>query len=89
MSSDGLGHPGVIRLTGPWVQIPFGPRSFSAPVTFDGSVWVRAGAMSSNLKETVLSQSSVPAWSRADSGTNLIKQRENVTGRSSGSVAQW
>ena len=41
----------------------------SAPVTFDGSVWVRARAASS--KGTV---SLVPAWFRADSGTNLIKQ---------------
>ena len=54
--------------------------------TFCGSVWVRARAASSNPKETV---SSEPAWFRADSGTNLIKQGENVTGRSSGSVAQW
>ena len=82
VSSGGLGRPGVIRLTGPWVQVPFWPRSFSAPVTFGGSAWVCAGAVSSNLKETVLS---VPAWSRANSGTNLIKQ----TGRSCGSVAQW
>ena len=37
--------------------------------------WVRAGAVSS--KETV---SSVPAWFRADSGTNLFKQGEIVTG---------
>ena len=34
----------------PWVRVPAGPRSFSAPVTFDGSVWVRARAASSNLK---------------------------------------
>ena len=33
--------------------------------------------------------SSVPAWFRADSGTNLIKQGEIVTGRPCGSVAQW
>ena len=33
--------------------------------------------------------SSVPAWFRADSGRNLIKQGENVTGRSCGLVAQW
>ena len=33
-------------------------------------MWVRARAASSNLIETV---SSVPAWFRADSGTNLIK----------------
>ena len=33
--------------------------------------------------------SSVPAWFRADSGTNLIKQGEVVTGRPCGSVAQW
>ena len=38
---------------------------------FGGLVWVRARAASSNLKETV---SSVPAWFRADLGTNLIKQ---------------
>ena len=50
------------------------------------AVWVHARAESRNLKETV---SSVPAWFRADSGTNLIKQGENVTGLSCGSVAQW
>ena len=55
-----------------------GPRSFSASVTFGGSVWVCARAVSSNLNENV---SSVPTWFRADSGTNLIKQGENVTGR--------
>ena len=70
----------------PWVRVPVGPRSFSAPVTFGGSVWVRARAASSILIETV---SSVPAWFRADSGTNLIKQGEHVSGRSCGSVAQW
>ena len=47
-------------------------------------MWVRARAASS--KGTV---SSVPAWFRADSGTNLIKQGEIVTGRPCGSVAQW
>ena len=45
---------------------------------------VRARAESS--KGTV---SSVPTWFRADSGTNLIKQGEIVTGRPCGSVAQW
>ena len=35
------------------------------------------------------SVSSVPAWFRADSGTNLIKQGKIVTGRSCGSVARW
>ena len=44
----------------------------------------RARAASS--KGTV---SSVPAWFRADAGTNLIKQGEIVTGRPCGSVAQW
>ena len=67
-----------------WVRVPVGPCAFSFPVTFGGSVWVRARAASS--KGTV---SSVPAWFRADSGTNLIKQGEIVTGRSCGSVAQW
>ena len=47
-------------------------------------MWVRARAASS--KGTV---SSVPALFRADSGTNLIKQGETVTGRPCGSVAQW
>ena len=47
-------------------------------------MWVRAWAASG--KGTV---SSVPAWFRADSGTNLIKQGETVTGRPCGSVAQW
>ena len=47
-------------------------------------MWARARAASS--KET---DSSVPAWFRADSGTNLIKQGEIVTGRPYSSVAQW
>ena len=47
-------------------------------------VWVHAQAGSS--KGTV---SSVPAWFRADSGTNLIKQGEIVTGRPCGPIAQW
>ena len=51
---------------------------------FFSSVWVLARAASS--KRTV---SSVPAWFRADSGTNLIKQGKIVTGRPCGSVAQW
>ena len=46
-------------------------------------VWVRARAASS--KGTV---SSVPAWFRGDSGTNLFKQGEIVAGRPCGSVAQ-
>ena len=47
-------------------------------------VWVRARAASS--KGII---SSVPAWFRADSGTNLIKQREIAAGRPCGSVGQW
>ena len=47
-------------------------------------MWVHAWAASS--KGTV---SSVPAWFRADSGTNLIKQGEIVAGRPCGLVAQW
>ena len=54
------------------------------PATMVASVGVRAQAVSS--KGTV---SSVPEWFRADSGTNLIKQGEIVTGRPCGSVAQW
>ena len=46
-------------------------------------MWVRAQAASS--KGTV---SSVPARFRADSGTDLFKQGEIVTGRLFGSVAQ-
>ena len=47
-------------------------------------VWVRARTASS--KGTI---SLVSAWFWADSGTNLIKQGEIVTGRPCGSVAQW
>ena len=47
-------------------------------------MWVLVQAASS--KGTV---SSVLAWFRADSGANLIKQVEIVTGRPCGSVAQW
>ena len=46
-------------------------------------MWVRARAASG--KGTV---SSVPAWFRADSGTNLFKQGEIVAGRPCGLVAQ-
>ena len=46
-------------------------------------MWVRARAASG--KGTV---SSVLAWFRADSGTNLFKQREIVAGQPCGSVAQ-
>ena len=53
-------------------------------MTFGGSVWVHAQAASS--KETV---SSVPAWFRANSGINLFRQGEIVTGCTCGSVAQW
>ena len=54
---------------------------FFLPCDIGGSVWVRARAASS--KGTV---SSVPAWFREDSGTNLIKQGEIVIGRPCGSV---
>ena len=47
-------------------------------------MWVRARAASS-----IGIVSSVPTWFRADSGTNLIKQGEIVTGRPCGSVARW
>ena len=47
-------------------------------------MWVHAQTGSS--KGT---NSSVPAWLRADSGKNLIKQGEIVTGRQCGWVAQW
>ena len=57
--------------------------TYSSPVTYGGSVWVRAQAASS--KETI---SSVPAWFRPDSETNLIKQGKIVTGRPCDSVAQ-
>ena len=69
---------------GPGFESPSGRVLFSSPVTFGGSVWVRARAAS--RKGTV---SSVPAWFRADSGTNLIKQGEIVTGRPCGPIAQW
>ena len=50
--------------------------------------WLSVGPCSGceQQKGTV---SSVPACFIADSGTNLIKQGGNVTGRSCGSVAQW
>ena len=59
----------------PWVRVLVESRFFPLPVTFAGSVWVRARAASS--KGTV---SLVPAWFVADSGSNLIKQGEIVTG---------
>ena len=66
-----------------WVRVPVGQCAFSSPVTFGGSLWVRARAASS--KGTV---SLVPTWFQADSGMNLIKQGEIVTGRSCGSVVR-
>ena len=47
-------------------------------------MWVRARA--ANSKGIV---SLASAWFQADSGTNLNKQGEIVTGRPCGSVAQW
>ena len=44
---------------------------FFRPCDILRPVSIRAWVASRNLKETV---SSVPAWFRADSGTNLIKQ---------------
>ena len=49
--------------------------------------WLSLGPCSGCEQQRTVS--SVPAWFRADSGTNLIKQREIVTGRPCGSVAQW
>ena len=54
---------------------------FFLPCDIWWPVWVRARTASN--KGTV---SSVPAWFREDSGTNLIKQGEIVTGRPCGSV---
>ena len=59
----------------PWVRVPVGPRSFSLPVTFDGSVWVHARAASSKYTLSL-----VPTWFSADSGTNPFKQGGIVTG---------
>ena len=56
---------------------------FFRPVTFGDPVSVCAPAAGS--KRTV---SLVPAWFPADSVTNLIKRRENVTCRPCGSTAQ-
>ena len=57
---------------------------FSYPVTFGGSVWV-PGLGNEHQKSACLV---VPPSFRADLGTNLIKQGENVKGRPCGSVAQ-
>ena len=67
-----------------WVRVPVGPCALSSPVTFGGSVWVCCSGC-----EQQKDVSSVPAWFRADSRTNLIKQGKIVTGRSYGSLAQW
>ena len=57
---------------------------FFLPCDIWWPVWVHARAASS-----IGTVSSVPAWFRVDSGMNLIKQGEIVTGRLCGSVAQW
>ena len=59
-----------------WVRVPVGPCAFSSPVTFGGSVWVRARAASSK------------GTSRRYRGMNLFKQGEIVASRPCGSVAQ-
>ena len=64
----------------PWARVQVGPDSFSVPVNFGGTMWVRARAASSEK---------VPAWFRAVWGTNLVKRGGNITGRLSGFVAQW
>ena len=60
------------------------PNPEKSPVTKWWPVWVRARAASSKG-----AASSVLAWFWADSGTNLIKQGEIVTGRPCRSVVQW
>ena len=65
-------------------SIPGRAMCFFLPCDICWPVSGRARAASS--KGTV---SSVPAWFQVDSGTNLIKQGEIVTGRPCGSVAQW
>ena len=66
-----------------WVRVSVGSCTFSSPVTFGGSVCVRARAASS--KGTF---GSVPAWFWADSGTNLFQQGDIVADRPCGSVAK-
>ena len=51
-----------------WVRAPVGLLSFSAPVIFCDSVWIRARAASSN--RTVML---VLAWFQADWRTNLSR----------------
>ena len=53
---------------------------FSSPATFGGSVCAQRASNSVCLV--------VPSLFRADSGTNLIKQGENVKGRPCGSVTE-
>ena len=59
-----------------WVRVPIGPCVFSSR-----DIWwpVCGCAQAASSKGTV---SLVLAWFRADSGTNLIKQGEIVTARS-------
>ena len=67
-----------------WCARGPGFESWSVHVTFCGAVWVHEWATSSKGATP-----SVPAWFRAYSSTNLIKQEEVVTGRPCGWVAQW
>ena len=65
-----------------WVRVPYGQR-FSLPC----DIWWQCGG---RLEQRASKSTCfvVPPLFRADSGTNLIKQGENVKGRLCGSVAQ-
>ena len=60
----------------PWVRVPVGPRFFLPCDIWWLSVGSRQGQRASKCACLV-----VPPLFRADSGTNLIKQGENVKGR--------
>ena len=57
-----------------WVRVTVGPHSFSAR-----DIWWLSVGPCSGCEQQPETVSSVPAWFRADLGTNLIKQGENVT----------
>ena len=77
----------VVRVLARYAEVlglsPVRAMCFFIPCDIWWQVWACPRAASN--KGTV---SSVPAWFRADSETNLIKQGESVTGRPCGSVTQ-
>ena len=82
----------VVRVLTRYARGPgFGCRSGHVLFLPLGHLWLSVGPFSGGeqQRDCLVGSGRVPSRFRADSGTNLIKKGEIVTGRPCGSVAQW